>query len=352
MYIKEMHIEVNQGVQKLAANLTRKIFPQEIDWILNKNIERFIKSHMKPKENGSFEVTQLGMDALRKLIVYGHPLPAYVASATRVYGNLPYLYSYLLSDNSTLVRKCAGVSFVTESRTLYLAVLPIPLSTRTTPKYYTEVRVRLNGTTIFNITDESTAQQGSYTGYDSKDEVFSVRSRVIHSLNVSGHSVYWEQFGTLLAPRRMILVSSTPITTASIVVDGTETQALLQTMQVQVRTSTGDTSVGVNRLTPVAKVNDLLRAAFWETQADSPLSHLSGATISVHTNESFIVTNVEVAYVRKARKVDLILGQDCELAEDFHQEICDLSVEYIKTMIQDPGWQLKMADNMKRTTLP
>jgi len=36
MTIREMHIEIEQATQQVAANRGRKWYPEEIDWVLNK----------------------------------------------------------------------------------------------------------------------------------------------------------------------------------------------------------------------------------------------------------------------------------------------------------------------------
>lgn len=44
MNVKEMHIGVNLGVQKIASNLNDDLLPQEIDYYLNEAIDDYIKS--------------------------------------------------------------------------------------------------------------------------------------------------------------------------------------------------------------------------------------------------------------------------------------------------------------------
>jgi len=91
MYVKEMHIEVNQSTQKIAANTTRKLLAPEVDWLLNKNMGRFIESRVTPKKDGSggFEIKQFDIDAIRTLLVTGYDVSAYVADPRRVKAFLP-----------------------------------------------------------------------------------------------------------------------------------------------------------------------------------------------------------------------------------------------------------------------
>jgi hypothetical protein len=82
----------------------------------------------------------------------------------------------------------------------------------------------------------------------------------------------------------------------------------------------------------------------------SPISELEQGSLWVYGDDaSFIVTKVRVSYVKKPARIDLTLGQDCELPSEFHMAVCDLTVEYFKGMIADPNWEVKLRDNMQRS---
>jgi len=69
-----------------------------------------------------------------------------------------------------------------------------------------------------------------------------------------------------------------------------------------------------------------------------------------YTNKSFIVTSSRLSYVRKPQRISLSLGQDCEIAPEYHQLICDLTSEYFKAMIADPNWEVKLKDKHDQNT--
>lgn len=88
---------------------------------------------------------------------------------------------------------------------------------------------------------------------------------------------------------------------------------------------------------------------FFTSSGKTPISEITGNKLVVHGNSSFIVTGVRVDYLKKPRAINLSLNQDCELPEEFHQAVCDLTVEYFKAMTVDPSWEVKLKDNIARS---
>jgi hypothetical protein len=72
MTVNEMHIAVNQGVQKIASFQVDNLLPQEIDHELNLAMMRFIKQRFNATSNRlgkGFEQSQKRIDDLRNLLV-------------------------------------------------------------------------------------------------------------------------------------------------------------------------------------------------------------------------------------------------------------------------------------------
>jgi len=176
----------------------------------------------------------------------------------------------------------------------------------------------------------------TFSGFSSRDEVFFVSSCIARELADQGWKVYWERYAERYYPKTLI-VDLGPITgTGSITTDGTTTQASADTYYVKVldyyKQATEDQS---NRLTASHIIQNLREVAFYRTQPESPISELAGQVLYTYTNKSFIVTSSRLSYVRKPQRISLSLGQDCEIAPEYHQLICDLTSEYFKAMIAD-----------------
>lgn len=359
MYVKEMHIEVNQAIQKIAANRTRKLLDPEVDWLLNKHMGRFIESRVTPKADGSggYEIKQFDIDAIRTLMVTGAEIPTYYADPRRVKAFLPGDYSYLISDESTIKRANMDLTQVPEvpldiTLTRNLLLIPVLQSTLLAGPWYSSVQVYINNGLVFDIQQYATGNGATFTGFSSKDEVFFVSGAILRALADQGWKVYWERFGERNYPKRLIVDLGLMAGTGSIIIDGVTTEAAQANYSARVldflQQATEDQS---NRLTASNIVQNLREVAFYKTQPESPITELAGSILYTYVNKGFIVTSSRLSYVRKPQRISLSLGQDCEIAPEYHQLICDLVTEYYKGMIADPSWEVKLKDNMTRTPL-
>ena len=342
MNIQEMHIEIQQGTQNIAANSRRKLLSEEIDWLLNKNQERFIQSKLKPNEEGTYQIDQLDLDALRILITPAEPVARIVEDTYRCI--LPADYSYLLSDDSKTVKLCgttASKTTVTES------VLKIPLKTgKTSSKYYVTATLQV-GTKDKSIADILTEFGGTYAGTSTVKESFYIRDLFLwYFRQVYGLPVYWERYDGVYAPNHFLIPGQT---VGKITVDGTAFDGTVQVISYSYYADSAAAKWKNNRLTSHPKITRLNTTPFYKSTAESPLSEMKGTELVVYGDESFTVTRIGLKYVRKPRKMNLSLGQGCELPEEFHQAICDLTVEYFKALTADPNWEVKLKDNLTRS---
>lgn len=356
MYVKEMHIEVNQSTQKIAANRTRKLLADEVDWLLNKNQGRFVQSRMTPKKDGSggFEIKQFDMDAIRALVVRGYETPAYVADPRSYMSLLPGNYGYLISDESIIKLvpsdDTGPVPPQAATVTRNLLLIPVLKSLLPAGPWYNQVQVFLNNGLVFDIQQYTQSRNTGFTGFNSIDQVYEVSGCILKELATQRWNVYWERYGSLHVPKTLIIETGPTAMTGSIVIDGTVTAGTQRTYSFLTNDYPQQpTQDQANRLTASHVVQNLREVAFYRTQPESPISELSGNQLYVYASKCFIVTNTRLSYVRKPRRISLLLGQDCELAPEYHQLVCDLTVEYIKAMIADPNWDTKLKDDMVRT---
>lgn len=360
MYVKEMHIEVRQSTQKIGSNRNRKLLDPEIDWLLNKNLDRFIRSKIRPKmapngmKTGGFEIIQDDLDAIKSLVKRGVVLPAFLNDTRTVRCPLPGDYAYLTQDESVIKRvsPIGTTPPVTTSQTRYLLSLPVFQSTLSVAPYYRSLSIIINGNTVFDLGQYAIARNVTYQGFSSLDQVYALWHYILRALLDAGWNAYWEYYQDTLIPRSIIIVTAAAAT-GSITIDGSTTPGIASTTGVQVTDIPNvQAEYQANRLTASNIVSSLLEVAFYGTQPEFPISEVADRSLYVYPNKNFIVSNTVISYVRKPRRISLILGTDCELPEEYHQLICDMTEEYFKGIIADPNWEVKLQDNMKRTSLP
>lgn len=347
----EMHIEVNQSVQKLAANRTRKIFDDEIDWVLNKQVHRFIQDRLKPRtDSDGFEIDQMGVDAMRNLVVSMRECTAYIDTPSRYKVPLPADYKYMLSDASYAVNLCNAPALDPIPVTLPISTIKQVYSTKGAPMYYESMALALNGNTF--LIPSQLPLTNKYLGYQSKQDVSFLIPYILDRYRKLGFNLYWEKYGTFYYPSTYILVGAAGQTLAlpSMILDGAGvTQRTTTSETLSIAPGTTDVLVD-NRLTRSDRVHSLLSTAYFKTNVLSPISEMDGSYLYVYTDKTFIVNKVSLTYVRKVRPISLALGSDCELTEEFHQTICDRASEYILGRLQ-AGTESIIKDNERRVIL-
>lgn len=345
MTIQEMHIEVGLASQQVASSVNRRFLPEEIDWILNKTIERFVRQAVKPKEyagESDFEEYQIDTDKIRTLVVHDIPLPVTVSGHTYS-ATLPTNYAHLIEDSSFTVAECEEARTAGINGVSYISILKLKPSAGTAAPYYKDLTLKVNDKAFVEPADLP-------SGMEDKEQLFQVVDilrELLPSRLPETVQAYWELYGNLEVSNAFIFVSSSPIS-SSITYDGIGVAGALQTLAITRPQVSLKAKQVTNRLTKSDRVGKLRQSSFAKPQVTSPLSVLQGNILKVYGAESFIVTQVLISYVRKPRKVALSLSRNCNLPEETHQEICDQAVEYIKMTIQDPSYPSKLQDNKLR----
>lgn len=343
MTVREMHIEINQSLQKIASNSSRKFFSEEIDWILNKIVGEFIQQRLTPKSNGSYAINELYTDALRPLIKEKE-LVAYIKSKNSYEAYLPADYSYLLADGSNATQLC-GATPTTVQTPLTINWVKQVLSQRSTAPYYATYLITANGKTVDIPTD--LPYNHAYVGYQSKKDI-DLLIPYLHQKQLEANiNVYWEKlhktkqgYWAYIDTPTQLAIDTDPLLTVD--------QEILALTKHSLPTISTD--FVANRLESSANVIDLLSTAFYKASSISPISELVGNSLIVYNDNSFIVTVVKVKYIAKPSVISLSLGSDCNLASEFHQSICNLAVEYIKSRLENTtAAQLAERHNDKRT---
>ncbi len=353
MTVREMHIEIDQSSQLVAANRMRKWYPEEKDWVLNKIQDRFIRSKLRPKKDGSggFELDQPGADDIQVLLQTNVPLVPLIVDSERYKCILPSDYNYLISDGSRTKLLC-GTTPETAAVTHFRTMLRQERDIIDALPHYSTMTLQLPDKAV--VIPDDLPFNNAYAGYANLEDISFLVPWVLWK---SGW--YWERYDDLYKPGWYIQVQNTaPVTVSYIEIEGqleadssgAWVDPITNTKAYSYHTGTG--KLVNNRLTPSDVIRNLRQAAFYKTAHYSPITELQNNLLWVYRDDSFIVSGVEISYIRKPQPISLSLATDCELDEGTHQIICDLAVEYLQGRVKDlQGVQLSEADLTKRVIL-
>jgi len=341
-----MHIEFEAGLQKLNSLSRRKFYPQQIDLLLNRAVEQFIKDSIRVEEDGhGFQKTQIDIDRIRPLITKTQ-LPAEFQETTTNYNeyliHLPSDYSYLVSDKWYQAKNCEETI---EENTInrYYYRIPIITTVKSSPKYYVIANLKANADIIADL-DTDTRQGNSsalYLGLDSIQEKFTVVSLLKEifspkkrngTFTAGGntlHGLYFEMYGNLTYPNEFILVTSNNTATIHIVFDAVDTSiASSSTISYIQHSSADDYEINSSRLVKASALDGILETKYYQPQTDSPVSTIDSNVMRVFSHPNRIVNKSSITYIRQPQKINLALQRNCELADEFHRKIVDMAVEY------------------------
>ena len=232
---------------------------------------------------------------------------------------------------------------VLNSKTLYYNKLHVVYSSKTAAPYYANLALSINGVSLIDPGDIP-------ANLSSKEMLFTIITVIRDMIELKldkAIQVYWERAPDMYSPNSLIIVSDSPLT-SSLSYDTVTIAGVPSTVSTQRPDLKPTAKKSVNRLTKSDRIGKLQQSSFAKSRYNSPLSALDKQTLRVYSDDTFIVTQVLISYVRKPRKVSLILNKNCDLPEDVHPDICDRAVEYLKMTIQDPNYQAKLQDNRLR----
>lgn len=346
MTILDMHLEINQSLQKVAANKTRKYLSEEIDWVLRKVEGRFIQSKLRPRKGGAFSIDQLDLDAIRPILV-NTIREAYVdTSRSRRYEcPLPMDYAYLISDSAYVSDRCGMTSEPTELTVYtYLTWIKQLRTTKANAPYYATYSLTVGGKTV--SIPSSLPYTNTYIGFQRKEDVQFLTGWMTHTMQsiLTSGEFGFERYGSKYKANHYLSVA-TSVPGVSNNIDGnTGIVTVSETLTRKQHVEVAGAEYTANRLENSETIPSLLGIAFYSPRAQSPISELRGNSLYIYTDSNFTVNRCEITYIRKPRPMSLALGSDCELAPEFHPTLCDLAVEYIKARLEN-GQGLQIAEN-------
>ena len=378
MNVNQMHLAIQQGVDKINSLQADMLLSEEIDIELNKSMSRFLntKYGKNNKYGEGFEESQKRIDDLRSLVKeYKAPVifkEQYDNDFWVDQFRLPSDYLYLVNQRSEVfIKNCDPIQFSFDDTdpTAYF-VLP-----------YSNLDNGSTFMTMLNmLADPSNPGLGNqalttltFSTYTYPQDVVNLKNDLITPANwFPGIEIYWETYGQLEFPNSFIVIvdittlnwvnwdSSAPNATAtSNLITG-----LLTTFS-PIGTGFDDDStnvaylqyvedgLGAKRLPPIGATREfafnkfiqqddifkLLDDPFNTTKYTAPITTMRGNYIDLYTSDIFIIDKVKITYIRKPKQISLPLGISCELPEHTHQEIVDMTVSSILEGISDPRYQ-------------
>jgi len=368
MNVKEAHIHVERGVQRYNANVYDYFLPQEIDLILTKMQNRFIDSKFRRDEKDlGFQYDQGDLDDIESLIVSGVEVPVFQDfSINKGRALFPYNYRHLIDIEGVGYRTCTEPTsslYTRETTTNAIQyITKYNINPSTTPvssigTHYKDFKLSYNGEIIFDGNDYEELSDG----LRSKEEFFLLQNLLLgkfyENLPSEIKGIYWERYDNISELYTLIVVAdfqpsgSTSYSVETVIgnVPGTTTFQG-NTIGRDRFYTTNDSNYNCKlRIVNNDRKSTILRDnAFSKTISRSPVTTISETGVIINYDKRFIVNFINIDYIRIPSYINLSLGRGFALREHTHERICDLAIEYIKNIIEQPSYQTTLNDNMLR----
>jgi hypothetical protein len=378
MTINEMHIAVNLGVQKLASFQADNLLPEEIDYELNLASMRFIKQRYNPSSNRQgkgFEQSQKRIDDLRHLVVenagwtVSHGVASdalggytYTGNTSNIYLDrytLPLDYLFLVGVKAEVSYECNGNIFdkyVPKEQSINIVKLDL-----TPPEmgyYLTMIETWNTSANSFvqftntpfgeELTRDILINPNSYfpmNGFRVAINDFiggSVDDSAQRTPPLDSNSLYLQRiypFETDPATGYYLRLTWIDARGADFAIEQ-PINTLINSQNSIWRTAPSATKrISACKFAQHDDVITMMDDPFNITDYRSPIYTIDQNFIDIHTDNSFVVSQVIIRYIRKPKDVSIISGTGSELPVHTHDEIVEMAVKSILEGIEAQRYQ-------------
>lgn len=294
MTTKEIHIAIEQQVQRFNAFVFDDFMPEQLDLIVNAQINKFIKqrySALSNNKNKGFEETTKRLMDLHTLVTPYTMLPSLPTSTKEVVYSLP--------TNFLFPVELAASVYVTH------------VSIATSPSYSLVYKGTVNSSSSEIASPENghfvcVSEKGIFGGYKDSD--------------------------------------GNPITVAELtdilLYNGAWTKVSISAFNEVVQ------NVPM-RLLENEYFAELLKSPFAKSSWRTPAGILRNSKLYGFHDEKFILKEVKLTYIRKPLTLDVSSSPDtdCDLPEHTHEEIVSMAVQHILGVIESSRYDKSATEN-------
>lgn len=340
MLIQEMHNKIELGLQKMGSHAYDWIQPEQVDSMINDAIVAYVKNKTNSfslSGKGPFSRNVKALEDLRTITIHNRPLFMNKVSDTSYFAELPSNYEYFVQGLTNTGRKCdfENQAFPsTTSQTRYIFNVDIPVSL---------VSIVHNGKQLFS--------KFASKAYQHPEMSFMLYNELVTLFDYNEAELFFDPVSSKFT---IITRTSHPITLTRYTGSGTTSEVINPTTSITFNgyVDTGQFKRVKLALTNIGKYGDYLEHPFANTSSNRPVAIIhAGETpysvgrLQVITNERFILSNVDLTYIRRPAKVSLSLNISCDLPVHTHEEIVDKAILIILETIESRRVQSKSALN-------
>jgi len=363
----------------MNSSTYRGYLPEQIDIALNRAMNVEFDERYLPKDiGGSFETSNKRLGELSSLVVENYPLAVIVACSTsgmpeRVYNNdstRPVKFRTTLPSDFSILNRiqpkvyandCGDITYAIISSTVSIAIIPFVTNPDVLgDNSFTGITINIPGDTI-NI--PSGIGYPSWSSYEFPQDAESFVQHFLIAANkeleeqgtpFDTYRIYWEAYNGRYYPGCFIVVSTTTLGTSDTVelilagMSYTHKSNFTTMVYKSLDTLTnGNYKYALAELRSHHDIERLLMNTFHRPNSNKVLVTSHQKFIDIYTDETSILTDISITYIRRPKRISLSMNQGCELIASMHERICDLAISNIKAIESHAGYQHALIEEKK-----
>lgn len=383
MNVLDMHIGLDQEVDKVNSQRADNLLPEEKDVALNNAMWQFINTRFGKNNlyRTGFEESQKRIDDLRTLVTE-HEDGVFFKEELRPGRiwvdsfRLPSNYMFLVNQRGKIYKdRCKPIPYNLQERqnNIYYFTFAFDDLMVDGTSFVENLRMQDAAlgdtpTTQATVWEPSPALVNSgFTAAAYPQYIQQVIDDLLENPQ-PGFQIFWEAYGPLNFQNRFIVVVDvdthpwyvwdasvgTPTPLVSVGAGNTQVAATSpqveseQAVEVRVPINPVGTDQVLNRFAQQDDIFRMLDDPFNTTNEREPLTTIRQDFIDVYTNDIFIMESLKITYIRKPKPISLSLGYNCELPDHTHREIVSMAASIILEEISDPRYKTHRAEEAKR----
>jgi hypothetical protein len=342
MTTQELHIAIDILLQKSSSNWNKNFLPQELDFFLNREITKFIKTRFNPRSNtkqlGSFDTIKRVQDT--NVLYNTVSLPILSLNQKEVYIKLPFDFLDYISSEIDLIPNC-NPSLVPDSQISY------NYKTVTIPNFISAstliISTVINGltTVLFDLTSLPNE-------YFPQDSIQDYRKEFIYSNAIIGEI-------TRKLPKdlefrynkltKKLEFRSTKLFLINVIRNGVVITTT-DTIEVDLYKLITTTLTSPVRIVDEEFKSDINNSYLSKSKDENVVAYLRDDGIIFPKVKNVVMKTVNLTYKVKPLKIDLLLGYNSELPDTVLEEIVGNVAESIKAVIASDTYEKFKQDNL------
>lgn len=340
MTAQELHIEFDIVVQGLTSRPLGKPLPQEVDWLINGAVDKYIglilEGRNMPSGKG-YEENQKRYDSIRRILRADRDLSVYKLDTENSYSILPYDYRHYESSRSEVYSRCnKPIMKVDSEEPVSYSYVSLPLS-KDPLMYFRYTLSHTNDDDTVVLVDGATLF--GETPFTDGDEAFMIRDLIKNKINEFEESrniqCYWEKYDDIYKPNEFIIIGATGEFILEegndADIDYTSTSSFLPVYLLTNANPTLTSGISLNKVrNREIKSNEfdiVADFALSKTDKKSPLCKLVDERIYIRENAEFFVSSLSLDYIKQPALISLIYSVGLPLPDYICREVVNLAAQ-------------------------